>query len=85
MRKFRKELRIQSKIAMSFIGRVFARLRHLQRLAKERIDAIQLAITGNKIVIYHDSQIVLEATKADQYSQEWKVGLTDKYTRLLVA
>lgn len=75
-----KTLNVSGGIGMSFIGRVFARLRHGQRKARLNVDAVQLEIKDSKLTIYDGIHVVLQAEK--QLNQDWEINLTEQYARL---
>ena len=76
-----KTLRVQKRIAMSFIGRTFARLRYIQRISKQRMDAVVLVTKETYIAIYLDGIEVLKATRASVV--EWNVNITHRLNALL--
>ena len=83
MTRFYKTLKAQSKIAMAFIGRTYARLRHIQKMSKLRVDAIQLVVKGVMVAIYLDGRILLEATKESVLSSNWNIQMTEQLKNLL--
>lgn len=83
MSQVAKTLRVQKRIAMSFIGRTFARLRHLQRINKLRVDAIELVVKETFVSIYMDGIEILKATRNNMV--EWNVNITHRLNNLLQA
>lgn len=83
MNKVYKTLKAQSKIAMSFIGRTFARLRHIQRISKLRVDAVQLVVKESMVIIYLDGCALLQATKQSIIDGEWSIEMTVRLKNLL--
>lgn len=83
MSRIYKTLKAQSKIAMAFIGRTYARLRHIQKLSKLRIDAVQLVVKNKIVAIYLDGRVLLQATRGSMTAREWDIHMTEQLKNIL--
>lgn len=70
-----------SDTAMRFVGRTFARLRHIQRRSKQSVQAVQLNIKYNTVSIDIDGLSLVKVVKNDYYL--WDIEITQKLNNLL--
>lgn len=82
MTQVAKTLCIQKRRAMSFIGRTYSRLRHLQKKNKLPLDAIVLVVKETFVAIYENGIEILKATRNNMV--EWNVDITHRLNALLV-
>jgi len=80
-----KTLKAKKRIAMSFMGRMYARVRHIQKISKLNVEAVQLAIKGVVVSIYLDGVLLVQATKEHIRSENWDIVMTDKFSALMVS
>jgi len=81
MTRIAKTLKVNKRIAMSFIGRTFARLRHLQKVSKLSLKAVELVVKETFVAIYLDGIEVLKATRDSMV--EWNIDVTERLHNLL--
>lgn len=80
-----KTLKAKKRIAMSFMGRMYARIRHIQKISKLNVEAVQLAIKGAMVCIYLDGVLLVRAAKEHVHSENWDITMTDKFSALMVS
>ena len=81
MTRIAKTLKVQKRIAMSFIGRTYARLCHLQKVSKLSLKAVELVVKKAFVAIYLDGIEVLKATRDNMV--EWNIDVTERLHNLL--
>lgn len=80
-----KTLKAKKRIAMSFMGRMYARLRHIQKISKLSVEAVHLAIKGTVVAIYLDGILLVQATKEHVRSENWDIEMTERFSALMTS